>query len=300
MTRVLFYVQSTWAFGAIHFELCKYLHARGMIGDVLDWGRNYTIEEVRMLAGYYDYIVTIPGYGMGLVDTFRIPYEKIVIVAHGEPGLRLALRNRPLEEFDRFAGYAVVSETVREASARLGIHRIPRLVRVGVNCKKFLAPVPSHLGVVGYGGMMQRQEEGADIKRGHLAREVAEAANLDFRPAGSLHFLAMPRYYSQVDALLVTSTEEGFGLPALEAAAAGRLCISTPVGYFSNLASSGAGIAAPVAADEYKTFAVATLRYYKANPSAYTEKCKTVQEASRQFDWDYVVDDWIELLSGRS
>jgi glycosyltransferase involved in cell wall biosynthesis len=295
--RVLFYVQTTWAFGAVHFELSKYLHSRGLIADVLDWGRNYTIDEVRMLADYYDYIVTIPGYGMGLVDTFGLPHEKIMIVAHGEPGLRLALRKRPREEFDRFAGYAVVSEFVRRLSAELGIRRVPKVVRVGINYRRFLSPVSSALHIVGYGGMIRRDEDGDDIKRGFLVREAAEAAGLMFKPAGQLNFLAMPTYYGQVDAVLVSSSTEGFGLAALEGGAAGRLVISTPVGYFPHMASRGMGIMAPLDPNEYKKFTIEKLRYYEENPAAYVETCKATQKAAKQFDWEYVVDDWIEFFS---
>jgi glycosyltransferase involved in cell wall biosynthesis len=100
-----------------------------------------------------------------------------------------------------------------------------------------------------------------------------------------------------VDAILVTSTSEGFGLTALEAAAAGRLCISTPVGYFPQLASSGAGIAAPLDAADYRRFASDTLRNYKDNPAAYKDKCIAIQHAARQFDWEQVIGDWVALLS---
>jgi glycosyltransferase involved in cell wall biosynthesis len=129
-----------------------------------------------------------------------------------------------------------------------------------------------------------------------LAQEAADAAGIDFRPAGQYHFLAMPRYYSQVDAVLVTSLREGFGLPAMEAAAAGRLVISTPVGGFPYQASLGAGITAPMATAEYTEFVIDKLRYYKDHSVEYIEMCKQIQEASKQLDWQYTVDDWIELI----
>ena len=250
-----------------------------------------------MMANYYDYFYGVPGETWPLTDNYGIPHEKIVVVAHGEYDLYHFIETRPREEIDRFAGYAVISEFLLRLSADLGIGRVPKVVNYGVNYRRFFTPVASELKVVGYGGSMHRPDKaGIDWKRGVLAQEATEAAGLVFTPAGSFHFLAMPQYYSQVDAVLVTSLREGFGLPAIEAAAAGRLVISTPVGGFPYMASRGGGIVAPVEANAYKDFVTERLRYYKDHPTEYVEICKKIQEAARYFDWKYVVDDWIALF----
>ena len=106
----------------------------------------------------------------------------------------------------------------------------------------------------------------------------------------------MPRYYQQVDAVLVTSLREGFGLPAMEAAAAGRLVISTPVGGFPYLASRGGGITAPLDGDEYKAFVIEKLSYYKDHSTEYIEVCRNTQDAARQFDWEYTISEWADLI----
>ena len=82
----------------------------------------------------------------------------------------------------------------------------------------------------------------------------------------------------------------------MEAAAAGRLVIGTPVGHFPLRAYQGGGIIAPAAADKFRAFTAATLRYYKDNPTAYVEKCRSIQEAAQQFDWQYVIGEWVELM----
>jgi hypothetical protein len=298
MMRVLFYIGVGWAFGSVHSELVKYLHSRGVVADILDWGRVYNRQEIAMMAEYYDYIVGVPGETWPLTDNHGVPHKKIIVVAHGEYDLEHALKTRPLEEFDRFAEYAVISELLLQQSADFGIQRVPRIVKYGVNCRRFFRPVSSELKVVGYGGSMHRADSaGTDWKRGVLAREATEAAGLVFAPAGQFHFLAMAQYYGQVDALLVTSSREGFGLPAMEGAAAGRLVISTPVGGFPYQASRGAGITAPVDANEYKRFVIQKLRYYHDHPAEYVEICKKIQVAAKQLDWDCVVDDWIALFS---
>jgi hypothetical protein len=73
---------------------------------------------------------------------------------------------------------------------------------------------------------LSQTSSAANKARGNLAKGAAEAAGLAFHAAGDLPFQAMPQYYPQFDAVLVASLSEDFGLPAMEAAAAGRLAIS--------------------------------------------------------------------------
>src|SRR5206468_4289639 len=103
-------------------------------------------------------------------------------------------------------------------------------------------------------------------------------------------------YYGTVDAVLMTSMIEAAGLTVLEAAAAGRLVIGTPVGHFPLRAYQGGGIIAPIEERKFVEFTVASLRYYKDNASAYVDKCASIQEAARQFDWAYAIGEWIELI----
>jgi len=303
MKKILFYIHADWALGAIHFELAKYLHDRGIVSEVIDWSRNYSGQEIAMLAEYYEHVVTLPGSTWKLTDNYNVAPEKIIVVAHGKYDLQRALQNRPPGEFDRFAGFAVVSEFLFQAAMELGIRRIPKLVRIGVNFQRFRTPVSQELKIVGYGSIMQRVDDavmpGVDIKRGSLAQEVTEQSGLVFQPAGGFTYLAMPQYYRQVDAVLVASLIEGSPLPPMEAAAAGRLVISTPAGHVPYLASLGAAIIAPTEASAYKQFAVAKLRYFKEHPAEYVETCTAIQRAAAQLDWQYFVDDWIDLFEGR-
>lgn len=296
--RVLFFIGMGWAFGTVHSELARFLNARGVICDLLDWSKVYKREEMQMMADYYDYIYGVPGETWPLTDNYGIPHEKIIVVAHGDYDIHHALEKRPREELDKFAGYAVISDYLRQLSMNLGIQRIPKIVRYGINYRRFLAPVPTELKTVGYGGSMFRDDcGGIDWKRGVLAKEATEAAGLAFTPAGQFHFLAMPRYYRSVDAVVVSSSREGYGLPAMEAAAAGRLVISTPVGGFPDQAARGGGIVAPVEAAPFKEFVTEKLVYYKDHPTEHFEMCKDIQAAARLLDWDYVLDEWIELFS---
>jgi hypothetical protein len=70
----------------------------------------------------------------------------------------------------------------------------------------------------------------------------------------------------------------------MEAAAAGRLVISTPVGRFPYMHSLGAGIEAPLDPDAYTLFVTERLTYYSESPAEYIEGCKSIQETARRFD----------------
>jgi len=67
------------------------------------------------------------------------------------------------------------------------------------------------------------------------------------------------------------------------------LVISTPVGDFPLRASQGVGIIAPIESHKYKKFVIETLRYYKDNHDIFKEKCRDIQNAARQLDWQNVI-----------
>jgi predicted O-methyltransferase YrrM len=141
---------------------------------------------------------------------------------------------------------------------------------------------------------------GVEWKRGELAEAAAREAGLTFKVAGStgnqIPFHDMPEFYRTVDAVLTSSISEAAQLPVMEAAAAGRLVIGTPVGHFPRKAYQGGGILAPIEADKFKVFAAETLRYYKEHPSAYVDKCHVIQDAARAFDWQHSIGEWVELI----
>ena len=130
---------------------------------------------------------------------------------------------------------------------------------------------------------------------GELAEAAAREVGLGFKVAGStrnqIRFEDMPDFCRTVDAVVTSSNGEGAGLTVIEAAAAGRLVIGTPVGHFPRKAYEGGGIIAPVDAKKFKSFTANTLRYYKENPQAYVDKCHAIQDAARKFDWCYVIDE---------
>jgi glycosyltransferase involved in cell wall biosynthesis len=95
----------------------------------------------------------------------------------------------------------------------------------------------------------------------------------------------------------MSSTEESVGLPMLEGAAAGKLCIGTPVGYFAENGLKGGGRRVSIDEELFVSDTVTLLDYYKANPEEYRKKCLDIQEYARyNYDWSKVIHQWIELF----
>ena len=89
-------------------------------------------------------------------------------------------------------------------------------------------------------------------------------------------------------------------MPPLEAAAAGRLVIGTPVGNFPRLAYEGMGIMAPLNAKAFVDFTYRTLVKYRDNPVLFREKCASIKEAAQKRAWINVMPDWIRFASQAS
>lgn len=193
MTRILLFTGVGWAFGTVHSELVRYLHAHGVVADILDWSKSYGRNEMHMMADYYDRIYSVPGETWPLTESYGIPHHKIIVVAHGEYDLQYMLTTRDPNEINRFAGYGVISNFLKQQSIEFGVSRIPQVVKYGINTRRFFSQLPMALRTVGYGGSMHRADPtGADWKRGGLGQQATEAAGPQFAPAGRYHCLAMP------------------------------------------------------------------------------------------------------------
>jgi len=299
-TKLVIYGYPYWSHGRVYYDISKHLYVRGYIVDILNWQVSHA-SYINEIIGFYDLVMTaLDGIGT-LVDIYGVPHERIIALSHHEMDLRILIGQKGVEVFEKFAGFGVVGYQLYDASAILGVQRHPHVVPLGVNFADFCADIPERLATVGYAGSFsQKTALGVEIKRGELAEAAAREAGLAFKVAGStanqISFHDMPDFYRTVDAVLVSSVTEGAQLPVREGAAAGRLVISTPVGDFPHRAYQGGGIIAPIESEKYRKFAAATLKYYKENPSAYVEMCHKIQNAARQFDWEYMIGDWVELI----
>lgn len=298
-TKILIYGYPRWSHGRVYYDLCKHLCARGYVVDIIDWQQDHS-EYFEKLAGYYDFFMTAPDGVRTLMDAYGVPPERMIVVSHHEMDIRILTEQMGADIFDRFAAYGVVSYFVYCASMMQGVRRPPQVASLGIDYSTFFMPVPERLETVGYASSMSVTTFGVEWKRGHLAEAAAREAGLVFKVAGSTghqtSFHDMPDFYRTVEAVLTSSISEAAQLPVMEAAAAGRLVIGTPVGHFPLKAYQGGGIIAPIEADKFVAFVAEQLRYYRNNPSALVEKCQSIQEAAHGFDWKYAIGDWVELI----
>jgi glycosyltransferase involved in cell wall biosynthesis len=310
MINVIFYIEAEWAFGVIHYELCKYLFSKGYNCTVMHWSKRYTLKEMVELDANTDIWVTNPQGYYSLVYAYQcIPPEKIMVVAHALIDINFILEKKIELDLYRIKSYCVVSRYLANYSVNIGIKRRPNITPVGINYAAFHSKPSYNLKTVGYGGCYYERNvavgsenkeiiERRDNKRSYLAKECATMAGLDFVVASDYHnsFVTMTGFYSTVDCVIIPSMHEGAGLPALEAAAAGRLVIGTKVGHWDDKISPNGGIEAPMDEVDFISFTLKTLNYYKSDPIAHQEKCHQIQQHAKTYDWSNCISYWIEVF----
>ena len=300
MKKVIFFTQNRWAFASLHHGLSKELYKHGIYSNLLDYTISYSAEEFNLLIDTYDYFVT-QSDSIPQLMSYGTPLEKIVTVAHAEWDVNVANANNVHDITNNYSihSYGVISDKLIDKVKSMSYNIRAKKVTNGINFEAFYSKPSDNLKNVGFGGKMQSYNfAGQEIKRGHLVQQVALQCGLEFKPNGTYNYLAMPGYYKSVDAIIMSSTEEACGLPMLEAAAAGKLCIGTPVGYFAENGLKGGGIQIPVDEKGFLLQSHDILEYYKNRPSEYFKKCLDIQEYARyNYDWKYVIDSWIELFN---
>lgn len=293
MRSVLFFTQNQWAFGQIHHALIKRFWERKIYAHLLDFYQSYTQVEFDCLKSRFELWCTTPEAIQRLLDA-GIPANRIVSIAHAERDLHGAIAASGTGVFDEIRGFAVIHESLADVSSALGISRRPKIVRNGIDFDHFYSPVSQSLKRVAYvGADVHPMSNGSNCKRPHLAAAVMEGLGLEFVRPPRMNHLCMAGFYPSVDAVLVTSSYEACGLPAIEAAAAGRLVVSPKVGYFTEQS----GLMCRVPDSEFVTDARLMLSHLKRTPLLHQEVCLEAQEhVKNNFDWSVTAPAWIELF----
>ena len=117
--KVLVYGYTKWSHGKVYYDLCKHLHRRGYIVDILDWQVNHS-DYIAKIVPYYDLFMTALDGVEGLAR-YGIPYNKIIGVSHHEFDVRMLIERKGMEVFNELANYGVVSEYVYCASLMRGV-----------------------------------------------------------------------------------------------------------------------------------------------------------------------------------
>lgn len=290
--KVLFFFENDWAFGQIHNALAKRLYQYKIYCHVLDWRTSYSHQEFLYLQSKFDAIVTVPSV-IDCLISYDVPLSKVIGVAHHEKDIILGLQKIG-NRFEELLGYGVIHKHLVEVSAKAGIKRIPKIVPNGLDFDYFYNPVKDKLEIVGYAGAItSAMSDSSEFKRSYLISPIINKTNLTLKLHNRMHHLCMGGYYQSVDSILVTSKYEGCGLPAMEAAAAGRLVLGAKVGCFDG----SAGLLCRTPDEEFITDAIDHLERCK-DPAVYKEHCERFQQYARDhYDWSQVVNNYVDLLS---
>jgi len=296
MKRVVFFVEPEWAYGVIHYDLVKWLQQYDIRASVMPWTKQYTADEVQELSQHIDYFVSTPsGLEALCIYHYQIQPEQCIVVCHSREDIEY-LQRLPGDFQNRIARFGAVSNWVRDEMVSRGITKPIQVCTLGIDYEQFYSPIAKELEIVGYAGAYKIPHND-HIKRAHLVDQAVGRSGLGLKIAIHYHnsFMTMPGFYPQVGAIVISSTHEGAGLPALEAAAAGRLVISTAVGHWNRIGIRGA-VEMPVEAEQFVERCTETLTYYKNNPKEYQTRCLTIQEHAREYDWSNHIGSWVELI----
>lgn len=298
MKKVLVFTQDRWAFGSLFTGLSKELFRYNIYFNILNWSHSYTYQEFKYLDKAYDLFVTHPAGVEHLVNS-GITLDKIAITAHSQHELLDPLVGDKAYFVKDARQYGVISTELVEKAQELGIGRSPLLTPLGITFDAYYNKPATKLSSVGYTGRTETLNfYGQEIKRGALVEKVI--SNIPFIPlikSEHLHFYCMPAFYTEFDALIMSSVEEGGGLPVMEAAAAGRLPFGTPVGLFRENGPLGGGVLLPKEENQFVKELQLKLLYYYHNPEKFRDKCNEVQQYARDnYDWSTVVEHWLAFL----
>jgi glycosyltransferase involved in cell wall biosynthesis len=301
MARILFYCQDGWAFGNVHNELRKHLWPEHDC-DMMCWTQAYNQSTFRYLNQKYDYFWSTPEACVHLHRNAGVPYEKLIALVHSDwdivNGVEVA--GDP-SEFAKFRGYAVINPKLRAVSVAMSIPRVPDILPIGVSTKNYAREMSPRVTRLGYFAKYSRVQGPAnlEIKRGHLARQVAVETGLEFvapQLIEEVHYLGSDQLYREIDILIFCSLTEGLPTTALEAVAAGIPVLGTDVGIFSELAKTGAGGILPFEESAFVAEAVEVITALRDNPELYARMHAAALETSKHYDWSALKPVWLEFL----
>lgn len=292
MKRVLFFTENNWVFGKIVNELVKHLYPEYDC-DILDWSKAQQKGDMEWMQQKYDLFVSTPVGCFFLHDTYGVPIEKCYGHAHSDFDIVDALRRFPKQYFDRLRGYAAVSEFIAAQSVFRNVSRSAAVLPVGVSCSNYRRETSKQIAKLGYFGRMSRVDDFVDIKRGYLAKRVADKTPIQLVHNESVNFLVAEYLYHDVDLVIFCSTTEGNPYTALEACAAGIPVLGTSVGIFPSLTQKHAGILLPLPDDHFVDSAVRAIRSLQNEPDLYDYMCRAALAVSQTFDWSVIKHQWL-------
>ena len=299
LSCIVFFTDCEWSLGLVHGSLRRCFEKNGWQASLCEWS-DFNGHPQHLRLDPKPVYMTLPGTPAQALLHYGISPKKTFLVAHAESDLLAHLQLRL--NFDEYAAYGVTSDVLACSSIALGITRVPEVLRLGLDCSKYKSlPLPTSVQSIGYLTAFERRTlSGVEIKRGKLAEQCAREAGLEFKTFERVSNKVVHELYGEFDAYVLSSLQDASPHPPLEAAAAGRLLIGSPVGHYTRLVVEGLGVLAPLGDHDFKDFVVSRLKAWKRlNRSELSEQCGQARAACvRSRDWSVVFSDWFHFVAG--
>lgn len=296
--RVAFYTYTEWAFGAIHSALCKELYDYNIDADILDWNKTYTEEDWKDFIKLYDVFVTVPGKATFYLLNNKVPYEKIIAIAHGNYDIEGGLHYK--NDFNAFKSLNVIASSIVPFAKEHNINRHINILRNGIQFNRFYQTTAQNFEKIGYAGALNffNFNNNKEWKRSHLVQNIARQLGIPVITANQISYVRMPNFYSKVDCVIVSSdTTESCSLPLMEAAAAGRLPISAKIG-IANEFNNPPGLILPLEEENFVKDAIENIKELQHNPNKFKQLCEEAQAFARDnYDWKHVAHLWADVIN---
>ena len=292
--RIALLCESGWSVESVYEGLSKELHKHDIDTSIYfhawdnndKYTSNFNLVEWNRLYRNFDYIIASPGKSLNpYYLRIGLPPEKTIMVCHSPWEVKEGVDDGG---FDMYASLFVISNRLKEFARSLGITRDIHVVQNGIIFNRYCLPPAERLVNVGYGYPPDSIHK---WKRSELVGRInGGAAVLRKRT----HYSLMRDFYKSIDAsLLVSSSLEACGLINMEAAAAGRLIISTDVGILEDYPHAPA-IRVRMDEDDVVSDINNTIRYYKNHQDEFSRRCIESQEFAREYyDWSHAIKSWL-------
>lgn len=273
----------------------------------LDWSKSYDPEYLQqILKNEYYFVTSTPGL-VHLVNSYRIPEERIYLIVHDDDDFKFGEISfqqigMSIEDvLNKLHGCAVVSSQLIPSVMSKGYLRIPDLVQCGIVHSDWKFRLRENIHSIGICGATNKPSNirGIDIKRGRLIECVAANLGIELKRTGcSLEDVI--DWYDSIDLNMIAGVFEGNPLSPYEAAACGIPTIGVEIGSWSNIAKNGGGKIVPVADSKYIRNSIDLIKYYIENPSAYSEMSIKAREESFKYDWSKTINSWYDFFDSPS
>lgn len=197
-------------------------------------------------------------YGLTAWPAFAVPARVRALTVHGRDMRHPRTRLITAAALARIDLLAAVSSSLAEELPYRRARQRAQVLPCGVDLERF-APMPRAQARAELGldpdrpYLLFAADPARPIKRHHLALALARAVDVQLLALGGVDPTRAPLWFNAVNAVLMPSGHEGFGLAVLEALACDVPVLATPVGIHADALAPVAGtLCAPFDLDRWR------------------------------------------------